>query len=41
MMQKRVKALRKEGWKIIYLWECGLKPVKVEKSLASLLKKFS
>jgi len=26
---KAVKALRKDGWKIITLWECELKPAKV------------
>jgi DNA mismatch endonuclease (patch repair protein) len=38
---KAVKALRKEGWKIITVWECKLKPAKVEKTLTSLLKKIS
>jgi DNA mismatch endonuclease (patch repair protein) len=37
---KAVKALKKDGWKIITVWECQLKPAKVEKTLASLLKKF-
>ncbi len=35
---KAVKALRKEGWKVITVWECKLKPGKVEKTLSSLLK---
>ena len=38
---KAIKALKKEGWKIINLWECDLKPVKINKSLSSLLKKLS
>jgi len=38
---KALKALKKQGWKILHLWECNLKPAKVEKSLASLLKKLS
>ena len=38
---KAMKALKKEGWKIITVWECDLKPTKVEKTLASLLKKLS
>ncbi len=38
---KAAKALKKEGWKIIHLWECDLKPAKVEKGLSSLLKKLS
>ena len=37
--EKAVKALKKEGWKIITIWECDLKPAKIEKTLASLLKK--
>jgi DNA mismatch endonuclease (patch repair protein) len=36
---KAAKALKKEGWKIIYLWECNLKGVKGEKTLQKLLKK--
>jgi len=36
---KAIKALKKEGWKIIIIWECNLKPAKVEKTLALLLKK--
>ena len=37
--EKAVKALKKDGWKIIKVWECDLKPVKIEKTLISLLKK--
>jgi DNA mismatch endonuclease (patch repair protein) len=36
---KAIKALKKAGWKIILVWECGLKPAKMEKTLLSLLKK--
>ena len=36
---KAVKALKKDGWKIITVWECKLKTVKFEKTLQSLLKK--
>ncbi len=38
---KAVKALRKAGWKVLVVWECGLKAAKVEKTLASLLKKMA
>lgn len=38
---KAVKALKKEGWKIITIWECNLKPVKFSKTLTTLLKKLS
>jgi DNA mismatch endonuclease, patch repair protein len=38
---KSSKALKKEGWKIIHLWECGLKPAKLEKTLLLLLKKLT
>ena len=37
--KKAIKALKKEGWKIIIIWECNLKSAKMEKTLASLLKK--
>lgn len=36
---KAIKALKKEGWKIITIWECNLKSAKVEKTLFSILKK--
>jgi len=36
---KAIKALKKEGWKIITIWECDLKPAKVEKKLLTLLRK--
>ena len=38
---KSLKALKKEGWKIITIWECNLQPAKVEKTLNALLKKLS
>ena len=38
---KAIKALKKEDWKIINLWECNLKPLKIEKALSTLLKKLS
>jgi DNA mismatch endonuclease, patch repair protein len=45
---KAVKALskgtpseKKEGWKIITVWECNLKPAKLEKTLSALLKRLS
>jgi DNA mismatch endonuclease, patch repair protein len=37
--EKAVKALKKEGWKVINVWECDLKPAKVEKTLAKILRK--
>ena|SRR5687768_4318624 len=37
--KKAVKALRKDEWKIIELWECQLKPAKFERTLSALLKK--
>src|SRR6185503_415844 len=36
---KAVKALKKEGWKIITLWECDLKPTSLNKTLTSILKR--
>lgn len=39
--EKAINALKKDGWKIINVWECDLKPAKVEKTLSVLLKKLS
>lgn len=39
--EKAVKLLKKEGWKIITVWECKLKPAKLEQTLFALLKKLS
>lgn len=36
---KAVKALKRDGWKIITVWECKLKPVSIQLTLDSLLKK--
>jgi DNA mismatch endonuclease (patch repair protein) len=38
---KAIKALKKDGWKIITIWECNLKSAKVERTLNTLLKKIS
>lgn len=35
---KAIAALEKEGWHIITLWECDLKPNTIEKTLLSLLQ---
>lgn len=37
---KAAAALKKEGWKIIHLWECQLKPTMVEQTLANLQRFF-
>ena len=37
--EKAVNALRKDGWEIITVWECQLKPAKVKRTLFSLIKK--
>jgi DNA mismatch endonuclease (patch repair protein) len=39
--EKAVKALKKEGWKVIIVWECKLKPSKAERTLKGLLKNIS
>ena len=36
---KAINALKKEGWKVITVWECKLKPGKIEKTLQQLLLK--
>ena len=38
---KAIKALKKDGWKIINVWECNLKSAKLEKTLNNLCKKLS
>ena len=38
---KAVMALKKNGWKVITVWECRLKPARAEKTLSTLLKKIS
>jgi DNA mismatch endonuclease (patch repair protein) len=32
------KELKSEGWKVIVIWECELKPGKRERTLASMVK---
>lgn len=39
--EKAVKALKRDGWKVIVIWECKLKHAKIEKALSSLLSKLS
>lgn len=38
---KSVKVLKKDGWKIITVWECDLKPAKLEKTLKAVSKKIA
>jgi DNA mismatch endonuclease (patch repair protein) len=38
---KVAKALKKEGWKVIIVWECKLKQAKIERTLLSLLNRLS
>ena len=38
---KAVKLLKNDGWKIITIWECKLKPAKIEKTLSALIKKLA
>ncbi len=35
--KKKSSNLKKEGWRVINIWTCQLKPKKVEKTLSSLL----
>lgn len=37
--EKAEKALRKEGWEVIIIWECRLKSEKKERTLLALLRK--
>ena len=36
---KAIRALKKEGWKVITVWECAVKPAKQEKTLNKILEK--
>ncbi len=38
---KAVTALKKDGWQVITVWECKLKPAKIDKTLISLLSQLS
>ena len=38
---KAIKALKKEGWKIINIWTCNLKSTNYQKSLSSLLQRLT
>ena len=35
---KAVKALKKDGWKVIVVWECDLKAARVDRTVSSVLK---
>lgn len=39
--EKAIKALKKDKWKIINIWECDLKTARVDKTLNKLIKKLS
>ena len=36
---RAVKALKKDGWRVMEVWECQLKPAKIEKTLLALIGK--
>lgn len=38
---KAAKALKKESWNIITIWECSLKPARADKTLTRLITKLS
>jgi DNA mismatch endonuclease, patch repair protein len=37
--EKAVKALRKDGWRVITVWECRLKPAKAERTFLKILSR--
>lgn len=39
--KKAIKALKKDGWKVIYIWECKLKASFLESTLKSLLTRLT
>lgn len=38
---RAVKSLKADGWKVIVIWECNLRPAKLERTVSLLLKKLS
>jgi len=38
---KAINALKKDGWKVITVWGCELKPSVIDKTLPAILKKLS
>ena len=38
---KAIKFLKKEGWKVIIIWECKLKSAKLHKTIANIIKKLT
>ena len=34
--EEHLSTLKAEGWKVITVWECELKPTKIEETLAKL-----
>ena len=39
--EKAMKLLKKDGWKVITIWDCKLKPAKLNQTLTALVKKLS
>ena len=39
--QKAVKALKSAGWKVVIIWACQLKPLKIEATQRKLLRVFT
>ena len=39
--EKAIKVLKKDGWKVIVIWECKLKPASLEITLISVSKRLS
>ncbi|MBK7376915.1 MAG: DNA mismatch endonuclease Vsr [Chitinophagaceae bacterium] len=37
--EKVIKTLKKDNWKVMVIWECRLKPQRLERTLYSILKK--
>ena len=36
---KAIRSLKKEGWKIISIWECDIRPARIQATLKALIKK--
>ena len=38
---KSIRVLKKDHWKVINVWQCNLKPMKINRPLSSLIKHFT
>lgn len=39
--KRTIRSIKKAGWRVFVIWECDLKPVKIERTLFKLKKKLT